>query len=138
MLSRRNALKLFGLGGLFSAGLFTYGLATPSAVERDAALRETLLQILADRGQAAEVGKAWMKQYKIGFMPAGTLANRLARQLQAHGWSDPADATQLRQALAGAVRNDFLHGSVVDVRGWQIARTHATLCALAHLTITRA
>ena len=138
MLSRRNALKLFGLGGFLSAGLFTYGLVTPSAVERDAALRETLLQVLADRGQAAEIGKAWMKQYKIGFMPAATLANRLARQLQAHGWNDPADAAQLRQALAGAVRNDFLHGSVVDVRGWQIARTHATLCALAHVTVSRA
>jgi hypothetical protein len=136
MLSRRNALKLFGVGGIFSAGLFTYGLAMPSAAGRDA-LREALLQVLPDPQQAAEVGKAWMKQYKIGFMPAGALASRLARQLQAHGWTDQADAAQLRQALAGAVRNDFLYGSVVDVRGWQIARTHATLCALAHLTVSR-
>jgi hypothetical protein len=134
MLSRRHALMLFGLGGAASAGLFTYGLTAPFYIGRDVVLQQALLQVLPDRHQAAAIGKAWMKQYRIGFLSPKVLAGRLSRQLQAHGWADQGDVATLRQALAEAVRKDFLHGSVVDVRGWQIARTHADLCALAHLT----
>lgn len=138
MLSRRHALAFFGLAGLATTGLFTYGATAPFYPERDHALQDALLQILPDRRQAAAIGKAWMKQYKIGFLSSKVLAGKLSRQLQAHGWSEHGDVVTLRQALAEAVRKDFLHGSVVDVRGWQIARTHADLCVLAHLTLTRA
>ena len=138
MVSRRYALKFFGFGGVASAGLFAYGLTSSVLQSRNESLQEALLQSLADRRHAAEIGKAWVQQYRLGFMPAKLVADRLSQRLRAYGWQEDSDSRRLRQSLAAAVRQDFLDGSVIDVRGWQIARTQAELCVLAHLDSKRA
>lgn len=138
MLSRRDALKFFGFSGLASAGLFAYGFASSLAQSRNEALQEALLQSLTDRHHAAEIGKAWVQQYRLSFVPPHVIAERLSQRLRSYGWSEGAEMRGTRRALAAAVRRDFLEGSVVDIRGWQIARTQAELCVLAHLTPKRA
>ncbi|MDY0882999.1 hypothetical protein ACFPL7_08565 [Dongia soli] len=137
MFSRRQALKFFGFGSIASAGLFSYGLTSSVLQSRNEALQEALLQSLMDRHHAAEIGKAWAQQYRLGFVPAKLVADRLSQRLRAYGWHENGDMRGLRQSLAAAVRQDFLEGSIVDVRGWQIARTQAELCVLAHLNSKR-
>jgi hypothetical protein len=138
MVSRRYALKFFGFGGVASAGLFAYGLTSSVLQSRNEALQEALLQSLTDRHHAAEIGKAWVQQYRLGFMPPKLVADRLSQRLRTYGWQETAEMRGLRRALAAAVRQDFLEGSIIDVRGWQIARTQAELCVLAHLNSKRA
>jgi len=81
---------------------------------------EALLTLLADREAAARLGAAWVQQEP---RPADALLRSLQQRLGG------GDAVKLRDAVA----EDFRNGAVVNIEGWQIARTQAELCALAYL-----
>src|SRR4051812_39857465 len=87
---------------------------------------EALLALLPDRMAAARLSARWVQQER---KEPGEIRENLQRKVRR---SSDADATTLRRDLADAVREDFQHGTVVKVEGWEIARTQAELCALAY------
>jgi hypothetical protein len=91
---------------------------------------EALLALLPDRDAAAKLGARWVQREQ---KQPGDVLESLQQRL---GWSRDADGTTLRHALANAIADDFRNGTVVNLEGWQIARTQAELCALAYFAAT--
>jgi hypothetical protein len=84
-----------------------------------AAETEAMLSLLPDRKAAARLGETWVQQEN---QRPDTVLESLQRRLSG------GDAGRLRDA----VTDDFRTGAVVNLQGWQIARTQAELCALAY------
>jgi hypothetical protein len=123
--SRRTLLSC--LGGTFVLA----SLGTPAAAGAPS-LSETLLSVVADRRSAAALGQGWLAEKRGDAAPAD-LADRLAAQLRAQGWSGVNDPAEIRRALDAAARADYRTGQMVTVAGWQMARTQVELSVLAYL-----
>lgn len=97
-------------------------------------------QWLPDLDAAAELGRVYLQRHPLQRHPPehrsgredlDALERRLFR-LEAGQRVTKPDPESLRW-LAERVRSDFLAGRVVDVLGWQLAKTEIELCALLAL-----
>lgn len=109
------------------------GLArVPTAVPRQAAA-PALATYFADPAAVARIGAAY-----LAVAPADGDADLLLTELAPEG-SVPADywatvaIADLQVAIRDAVHADFEAGDIVDIGGWQLARTEARLAALSTL-----
>lgn len=87
---------------------------------------DAMLALLPDRAAAVKLGAQWIAQERA---EPEQILDSLQRKLR---WSADADTTTFRRNLANAIADDFHNGEVVKVEGWQLAKTHAELCALAY------
>ena len=84
-------------------------------------------RVMKETGAAAvKLGAQWIAQERA---EPEQILDSLQRKLR---WSADADTTTFRRNLANAIADDFHNGEVVKVEGWQLAKTHAELCALAY------
>lgn len=125
-ISRRNLMILGGVAAI-AAALPT----TLVIVEREKGdTASGLMFLLADPVGAAEIGRRWIAA--TGREPDGAaLAQKIGKRLRAQGWRPGDDPETMRTALAAQIRSEFVRDDLVDVEGWQLARSSAELCAVA-------
>jgi len=124
---RRRPILMAALGLAALAGWRVASTVEPGVV---AALRRAV----GPDASARAVGRAYLAAHPAE-ADLGLLARRLAAEpatarALAVASADPA---ALGQALAQAIRTDFLARRMVKLDGWLLARTEARLCALACL-----
>lgn len=127
--TRRHLIMLSGV----ALAAFGGGFYAGSLPQHGPYMRDMLVALLKDPESAAMAGRAWFKTSGVSELDSNALALRLARRLRLQGWSGEEDDS-LRTALQKSIRNDFDTDDMVDVAGWQFARTSAELCALAALS----
>ncbi|HEY4344509.1 MAG TPA: hypothetical protein VGN05_09210 [Parvibaculum sp.] len=124
-ISRRNMLILGGVAVAAAALPASFRL-----LERETgSLADELLAMLADPAGAAVIGRQLIET--SGPEKQKAVAAKIAKRLRTHGWQPGGTPDEMRAALAARIRHDFEHGEMIDVAGWQMARTSAELCALA-------
>lgn len=125
-ISRRNVMILGGVALAATAVPASFRL-----LERESAnLADELLAMLADPAGAAAIGRQ-LATAAAGVEKQKAVAAKIGKRLRSHGWRPGASPEELHTAIAARIRHDFEHGEMVEVSGWQIARTSAELCALA-------
>ncbi len=126
-ISRRNVLILGGVALAAAAVPASFRL-----FERESgSLADELLAMLADPAGAAVIGRQLIAD--TGPEKQKAVAAKIGKRLRTHGWQPGASPEEMHTALAARIRHDFERGEMVEVSGWQIARTSAELCALAAL-----
>lgn len=125
-ISRRHLLVLAG-AGLAAAAI---PASLPWFEQERTSLADELVSMLADPGSAATIGRQWLASMERGGN-ASVYAQKIAKRLRAHGWRPGDEPEKMHAAIAARVRHEFAHDDVVEISGWQIARTDAELCALA-------
>jgi len=124
-ISRRNVMILGGVALAAAAVPASFRL-----LERESgSLADELLAMLADPAGAAAIGRQLSRT--PGLEKPKAVAAKIGKRLRGHGWQPGASPEELHTALAARIRHDFEHGEMVELSGWQIARTSAELCALA-------
>lgn len=122
----RRQVTIAMAAGLAAVGAGLYAFRPP-----DATSAGRLVGTLADPEAAAEIGATWLSTRADP--QAETFRAALAAKLRARTIGPDADDTALADALRALKRRDFLDGNLIDIEGWQLARTEAELCALAAL-----
>jgi len=125
-ISRRNVMILGGVALVTGALPASFHLFEPD----NGALAEKLSSLLADKEGAARLGVLLMEAHHLPRETEAIAAN-IGRRLQSTGWTKDGTPEALRDALAARIKQDYVHGDMVDLSGWQLARTSAELCALA-------
>jgi hypothetical protein len=128
-LSRRRFLIAGGvltLGGAAGYFLFEYpGHAVPPA-----GCRGQLKALLQARPDAVAIGQAWLEREGGQFREEAFHAE-LDATLQAR--FGECGNNNLEQDLALLIREDFAQERVIDLHGWQLARTEVSLAVLGYL-----
>lgn len=124
-ISRRNVMILGGVALVAAAVPASFRLFE----HEQGSLADELLAMLADPAGAAAIGR--QLPTAAGPEKQKAVAAKIGKRLRSHGWQPGASPEELHTALAARIRHDFEHGEMVEVSGWQIARTSAELCALA-------
>ena len=130
-LGRRRVLRLMVLaGGLSVARLNPFASSSAAAEETAAALSDALGGLFRHPESVRAVGLAYLARYPL----QGRAEQWLAALCAERDTGMPAlcrrDREELRAWVAGAIREDFAAGRIVDLNGWQLAETEATLCAV--------
>ena len=124
MTTRRTLLA--AAGALAALPCWSARAATPEL--------RALLAVLAHRGSAEAVGRAYLTGHPLEADPQALLAG-----LRGDPLIGPALAATSRTgppldgAVAQSVRRDFLARRTVKVEGWVLSLTEARLCALTTL-----
>lgn len=129
ILRRRFLTFMLWVGALgLCRPLGTWGAVRMSGVHDPGASK--LAGVLACKESAAIVGREYLKQVPseanvqllLGVI-CSTWPGRGAELLD-------TDIEKLRDLVHQQQRDDFLHGRVVNVRGWVLSATEARLCAM--------
>lgn len=125
-ISRRNVMILGGVALVAGALPASFHLFEPD----NGTLADKLMSLLTNKEGAARLGVLLMQVHSL---PRETeaIAATIERRVQSTGWTKDGTPAELRDALAARIRQDYVHGDMVDLSGWQLARTSAELCALA-------
>lgn len=128
--SRRQLLVL-GASALTAAAI----PASLALIQRDGEdLSANLMGLLNNPDSAAELGERWLIATHA-HPSIGGLSQKINKRLHPNGWSPLTLAEDAHAILAEHVRNDFLRNDIVEIEGWQLARTEAELCILAALML---
>lgn len=125
-ISRRNIMILGGVALVAGALPASFHLFEPD----NGTLADKLVSLLADKEGAARLGVLLMQVHALPRETEAIAAN-IGRRLQSTGWTKDGTPAELRDGLAARIKQDYVHGDMVDLAGWQLARTSAELCALA-------
>jgi len=125
-ISRRNVMILGGVALVAGALPASFHLFEPD----NGTLADKLASLLTDKEGAARLGVLLMQVHSLP-RETETIAANIGRRLKSTGWTKDGTPAELRDALAARIRQDYVHGDMVDLSGWQLARTSAELCALA-------
>ena len=129
---RRRVLRLMVLaGGLSLTRLNPFAHSSAAAKEGAGASSAALGGLFRHPESVRAVGLAYLARYPLQGRPEQWLAALCAER----GTGMPAlcrfARKDLRAWVDGAIREDFAAGRIVDLDGWQLAETEATLCAVA-------
>jgi hypothetical protein len=125
-LSRRKLLILGGVAIAAGALPLTFTHLEPN----HDALAAALMSLLDDPESAARLGQNLRGHSAVAREP-GVIAASIGKRLKQHGWHDQGTPEDLRKALVARIERDYATNDMVDISGWQMARTAAELCALA-------
>jgi hypothetical protein len=130
----RRQFLFGGIAGLAVAAFTRMAGAATRFVRPSATPAELLAQYFTDAVGTRRIGDAY-----VAVVPAESSADALLAALAPEG-EDPAQwwasitLEKLQKPMRRRVHDDFEAGDVVDLDGWQLARTEARLAALYVLT----
>lgn len=125
-ISRRNLMILGGVALVAGALPASFHLFEPD----NGTLADKLMSLLTDKEGAARLGVLLMQAHSLP-RETDAIAATIERRVQTTGWTKDGTPAELRDAIAARIKQDYVHGDMVDLSGWQLARTSAELCALA-------
>ncbi len=130
-LRRRAVLRLLVFAsGLSLGGLSPFHSRSAAAEFSAAALKEALGGLFHDPKSVRAVGLAYLKRYPRQGRPEQWLAALCAARGTQVTALCRCGREELRAWVNEAIREDFAAGRMVDLDGWQLAETEATLCAV--------
>lgn len=130
-LGRRSLLRFMVFaGGLSLGGLNPFVGSSAAARDNAAALREALGGLFRHPESVRAVGLAYLRRYPRPGEPEQWLAALCSERGTDVSALCRCGREALRGWVDGAVREDFSAGRLVDLEGWQLAETEATLCAV--------
>ncbi len=130
-LGRRSVLRLIAIAGGLSLGSFIpLGNPPAAAKENVVALSETLDGLFRNPQSVRALGHAYLERFPQQGRPEQWLSALCAARSAHMSTLCQCGREELRAWVDKAIREDFAAGRMVDLDGWQLAETEATLCAV--------
>lgn len=135
-MNRREFLVLAGASTLAWPSLSV--LATEIAAPKTAAdlsPQQWLNKLLPGSAKAAaDIGQVWKQRFSAETLPSSAqLQTQLSTRLSARGWQANLPDAAWREHWQALLQEEFVQHQLIDIDGWQMARSNAELCLLASL-----